>query len=164
MDYAELAIAAAAAEKEATELEDKARVTRLHSEAQRAIWTAARGLGLTVDVSKIVRRPHTDVFFAEAKVDADATLIFTYEAQRPNGEGRLDIMVKPADQLYWNLPPDQETKDIGAGGVYGCFGLGEHSGLNDIETQADVGRALLKIRAAREQWRLQHEQDREGTD
>lgn len=161
MNFADMAIAAATSEAAAEEFEQRAQRTREHAQARRLIFMAAQRLGVQLDVDTVHdTRPGSTlgpVFAAEVEIDVDARLVFSYEPHPVVSDGpKLQVSVRPSEQLYWNLPLGQETKDPAAGGVFGCYGLGQHSGLNDVRDTADVGRALLKIRAARELWRRKH--------
>jgi hypothetical protein len=151
-NFAELAIAAAAAEKEAAEHEQAAETARKRAAAQRAIYIKAQELGIEVDVEDLESEGYLNSVGIPLTADATLRIGVTWEfAPLPT----VKVSVKPADQLYWDLPPGEE-KFAGGGGVYGCYSLGQYSGLQDIKTTADIGRALMKINQAREQWRAKH--------
>jgi hypothetical protein len=85
-------------------------------------------------------------------IDEDVQLLFTSQPDR----GKLNIKARPSDQLYWDLPPGQEKKGPG-GGTYGCYGLDSFFYDRPIETLADLGAAIAKVRGARKQWRKKHQ-------
>jgi hypothetical protein len=151
-NFAELAIAAAAAEKEAAEHEAAAEAARNRAQAQRSIYMKAQEFGIEVDVDDL--DGEFGVFGLNVPLTEDATLRIQVKISTVHPP-YVECSVKPSDQLYWDLPPGEE-KFAGGGGVYGCYSLGQYSGLNDIKSTADIGRALMKINQAREQWRRKH--------
>lgn len=154
-DIAARARAAHNAEEEAKRLEEEAKRIREQEAAERAIHQLARQLGVDdlVDGQPVVR---TNRFSRDHEVVVDLTDDASLRIKSRvvnNGADIVDVtaQVLPCDQLYWNLPPGEETKGRG-GGTYGCFGLSNLK-ETDVKTLADIGAQLERIENARESWR-----------
>lgn len=150
-NIADLALAAAADEKRIAELEQQAALTRAHTTARNQIVFKGEKIGVDVDIDAIEHHGGASTY--RLKVDEDATLVISSRA----GDLVAKAKVKPAEQLYWNLPPGQEGTPMG--GTYGCYGLGQYSALHDIDSLADLGRAITLVREARAKWRRVHGQE-----
>ena len=150
---AEIALAAHEAEERAKGLEAEAAKTRERAEAEQEIVAALRTLGIDIDLADITESESSRAYCVEIPVDADATLVASWSIY--GRDRQVALCVRPAEQLYWDLPPGRDTKDPGTGGVYGCYGL-EHRRLGGIATLPELGAAIKLIRKAREQWRVKH--------
>ena len=149
---AEIALAAHEAEERAKGLEAAAAKTRERAVAEQEIVAALRTLGIDIDLAAITESESGREYRAEIPVDADAALVAVWSTY--GRDKKVALLVKPAEQLYWDLPPGVESKDAG-GGTYGCYGL-EHRRLGAIATLPELGAAIKLIRKAREQWRAKH--------
>lgn len=152
MTIADRAIAAYEAEQQAKRLEQKAETERARAQAQDFILRKAEEIGLFVSLADVVPSFGKD-WKAVIAVDDDADLQFTCDPSVPETGKKVVMRVRVCDQLYWDLPPDQEVR--GKGGSYGCYGL---QGIHDkkVETLADLGGVLARVREARERWRRKH--------
>ena len=147
MGIADRALAAYESELEAERLAKELRREQSRGRAVTSIMAAAEPFGIEVDPQDVI---HVYAGWQlTVEVDDDASLHFLY---RDNAEGSLSMYVKPADQLYWDLPRGQEAKGAG-GGTYGCYGL---DGQMKVSTLADLGKQIAKVREARERWRAKH--------
>jgi len=144
---ADRALAAHTAQVEEARLRKEADEVRIKAEATDAILRGMDKFGLCLTDESFVRGYH--LWQVEVQVDDDARLEFKKQDSKD-----VEVRIRPADQLYWDLPPGEETKGTG-GGCYGCHGLGEIRN-REITTLAELGSAIARIRDARESWRVKH--------
>lgn len=147
MSIADRALAAYESEQEQNRIQAELKEEATRGAALVTIMAAIERLGLELDDRTLER--HGSVWRLEVQVDDDATLLFDV-----TDSGGLTMMVKPTDQLYWDLPPGQDKK-LPGGGTYACYGLNRD--FLTVTTLADLGRQILKVRKAREHWRAKHE-------
>lgn len=148
-DFATRALAAHEAETKARELEAEAKSVRDLAEAtEKIVAKAARLSIMDVDTSQICAEGSKCAL--EIPLNDDATL----RIEADNNIARAKARVIPCDQLYWNLPPGEETKEPG-GGTFGCFNLG---GIKEREVGSliDIGGELRLIVDARTAWHRKH--------
>lgn len=160
---AEMALAAHAAEQQATELERAAKLTRARALAESAIVAVLRPLGIDPDLGDIQESAPGSraTFELRVAVDDDATLRVTCEVGPGDLErATVEMTVVPAEQLYWDLPAGQTARVPGAGGVYGCYGLSANS--LTVASLASLGAAILRVRNAREDWTRKHAAELDG--
>lgn len=152
MDIAEMAIRAAKADAEARDLEKQAQEARNRSHAERAIIQFANGIGLSVEPLNIERDSvMRSTYTATVPIEADVTL--NIDAYVSSDEPvKVTATILPPAQLYWNLPPGVDEKSLYLGGTYGNYGLDRYS-MHAVKSLEDLGRMILKVRSAREQWR-----------
>lgn len=147
MGIADRALAAYESELEAERLAEELSREQSRGRAVTLIMAAAEPFGIEVDPKDVI---HVYAGWQlTVEVDDDASLHFIY---RDNAESNLLMYVKPANQLYWDLPTGQEVKGSG-GGTYGCYGL---DGQMKVSTLADLGRQIAKVREARKRWQRKH--------
>lgn len=153
-DIATRALAAHEAETEARKLEGEAKAVRDLAEATEKILAKAAQLSIAdVDPSQIrVEGSLAKTYSLKIPLNADATLLIEVNPHLTAGKTRARVM--PCDQLYWGLPPGEETKGRGAG-TYGQFNL---SGIKEreVESLVDIGGALRLIADARTAWHRKH--------
>lgn len=151
MNIADRALAAHEAKTKEDALRKEAELVRRRAAAVDAIALKAEHFGVDFNPDIVEKSSYSERSWAlTVQVDNDAWLVFTATM----GEPLVTVKVKPADQLYWDLPPGQTEKKPNEGGSYACYQLG--SGLTDIQTLADLGNAIVRVRKAREQWRKKH--------
>jgi hypothetical protein len=157
---ADMALNAHAAQQQAADLERQAKQTRARALAEQEIVSALRPFGIDIAVEDITEQSFSAVradFIILIDVDADAQLRVTCKVT--GEQTAVEMRVKPADQLYWDLPAGQTEKAHG-GGVYGCYDLsGDRMKVNSL---ASLGGVLVRIRAAREQWTVKHAAELQG--
>lgn len=146
---ADRALAAHEAKLEETRLLREATEVRIKAEATDAILRVAHEYGVEVTPDDLTR--DYNAWQAVIQIDADAHLVLI----KRNRDDEVEVRVKPAEQLYWDLPPGQEEKPAGKGGTYGCYGL-DVSSMGPIGSLADLGAILVRIREARERWKVRH--------
>lgn len=144
---AERALAAHTAQTEEARLQKEAREVRVKGVAADAILLAADRFGITLTADSLERSYSS--WLATFQVEEDVSLIFT----KGDSSNQVEVRVKPAEQLYWDLPPGEEKKTPG-GGAYGGYGLS--SITEHLQSLSDLGAAITKIRTARELWRAKH--------
>lgn len=145
--------AAYAADQEAQRLEKEAAAIRDKQEASERIRRYAdTKLDVLVATDDIYE--NGSAYEARISLTEDATLVIVDGRPSPrDGDETTWAHIKPAEQLYWDLPPNQTEKETG-GGTYGCYGLS--LAALTARSLADVGAALLKIDAARIAWKKKH--------
>lgn len=157
MSIADRALAAHQADEEAKRLRREALTVERKAQAFNAISQAAEPFGVDIEMDALkpesVYLRNATRWRVEVPIEPDVTLRFWWEWTWQEIE-KLTINVKVTDQLYWDLPPGQNEKGPG-GGTYGCYGLGEIHARN-IETLADLGAVIERVRSAREQWQNKH--------
>lgn len=152
---ADRAIAAASADADARALEAQARYVRRRAEALDAINKALAPFDLTVDEADLDKNPTAPggrFVTSKIPVTDDAALVVSWDGEKRPAEVKL----YPCDQLYWDLPPGQETKPVGAGASPSCYGLG----YPVVTSLSELGAALTKVVIARASWRSKHGADR----
>lgn len=151
MNIADRALAAHNAVEEAKRLRNEAEAVERKAMALDAISRAAEGLGLSVMPEDLVAEyPEGKVWTVLLPVDDDVQLKIRWEWLYSSEPG-LKMTIDVADQIYWDLPPGEEKKGRG-GGSYGCHNLGGVQGKR-VETLADLGEVIARVRRARESWR-----------
>ena len=146
MNVADRAVQAYEARAAAEAAEKEAATARQRALAIEAIGRKADVFGIGFDAVDL-KEGYYNSWSLEVPVDDDASLVFNYR-----GADGVWVTVKPCDQLYWNLPPGQETKGPG-GGTFQCFNLSRD---RRIETLADLGKEIQHVRKARESWCKKH--------
>lgn len=162
MSLVERARAAKQSAEEAARLYDERRNEIARGRAVDEILKVGERLGIEIDQERIVVGKFGP-FTYEEPLTEDATLVVEatvrlYGKHHSDevSEASVVVKVKPADQLYWDLPPGVEDKGAG-GGTYGCFHLGRIS--EPCESLADIGERLERIETARQAWRRKHGQE-----
>lgn len=152
MSIADRAIQAHEAQVAADEAEKEAARLRRRAEAIEAFGRRAYVFGATVD-PELLEEKFYGGWEVTLSVDDDTSLVFAYKpAFTKHDQPTVEVTVRPCDQLYWDLPPGEETKGPG-GGTYACYGLTRE---RKVETLADLGAAIQRVRNARAAWRRKH--------
>lgn len=159
---AERALLAYEAQQEEGRLRKEAAIVAQRAVAVNAIILAAESFDLEIDLDDIepavcsasVTSPVGATWWIVVPVDDDLGLKFEWSSRL--GEPKIAVTAEYSEQLYWDLPPGEETKGQG-GGTYGCYGLSKSHGAGHIANLSELGRAIVRTRKARAAWRTKWE-------
>ena len=155
MSIADRALAAHEHKQEEDRLRKEAQKVRRRGVAVDAISRALETLGIETTDLDLVIEP--DYFATTWKllvpIDDDCSLEATCRVNRNANTHTTNLRLKPADDLYYDMPPGATAR----GGTYGFYGL-SYANLG-VTTLASLGAAIETVRAARKEWRRKHNVD-----
>lgn len=150
MSIADRAVAAYEAQQQEERLAKEAAKVRRRVIAYNDISLALEELNLEVEEFELTGDFNGTTWKVVVPIDEDCFLVATCIVPLGVNTPTTKLRVQAEDELYYDMPPGAE----GHGGTYGFYGL--HGWEMEVSDLASLGRAISKVRQARESWRRKH--------